>query len=329
MLADSPPAPLVKEKQLPSPLKNAPALQECSSLKKGAVVKSSFSKFPITLPNPQCISSDSPTEKEGIVFGNYFLENNAWNSLRSTWKWKQCVGLIQSETGIKYPTWNYDWGDEDSVQEGFYEWVVRSHPRIVYGVSGDSSIAESCERSGLPASYAKLPKFKIEYSISSTQTDRRKGDLEVEGAPPIATTGGDRNAVVTIDFYESCLTNPAKEGFPAFRFMIWIENGPERTPTGLPSTVGAFTDSLGRKFNVFDKVIEGEDAYLGFTVVDEKSQGTIVLSDFVNYAQANAEKFGTVLLKDSWCLMSVSLGTEIWWGEGTFAVEKFDIIRSY
>ena len=302
--------------------------KECSPLKSGSSIKSGFGKVLVSLPKPVCIDASAPKEKDGISFGDYYLENNAWNSHRSTWKWKQCVELRQSSDGIKYPNWSYDWGDENSIQEGFYEWEVRSFPRVIYGLREDNNLEDSCKTSGLPSRYSKLPKFEIDYAVSSTQTERRKGHRRVENFLPIPTTGGDRNLIVEAKFFEDCTPGIKQDDYPLLRIMVWLENGPERKPAQHPEG-SIFTDSAGRKFKVFTKVTYGDDSYIAFTALKNMPKGKMIFNEFVDYVRLNSKRLNLVPFSDEWCVSNFSFGTEIWWGEGTVSFEKLDITRTY
>ena len=45
--------------------------------------------------------------------------NNAWNGQTSTADWYQCINIATAADGSVNPSWNYDWGNEDDLKEGF------------------------------------------------------------------------------------------------------------------------------------------------------------------------------------------------------------------
>ncbi len=327
-LAEAEPTGITSEENKPN------TSYECKPLAKGKTVRSSRAlldkngKPNFSSSKKQCVSPENNDLESGLSYGDFKVQNNAWNGKRSSWDWKQCTSLLQNRDGSVAAYWTYDWGNEDSLKEGFYEWEVKSYPRILYGISSETSYEDNCEKSGLPLRFSNLPQFDIEYSFSSTETQKRKGDFGDEAKNPIPVTGGERNAAITAQFYDSCDQPIETVGLAAFRIMIWVESGRERTPTG-GSPFSTFTDSYNQKFNVYIKTEWGDDSYIGFSLIKDKKAGKLRLNDFINYVKKNYKELQVVELEDKWCLANIMFGTEIWWGEGSVTVHKFDITRRY
>ncbi len=315
----------------------------CPPEKKGTIVRSQRKIAQAAgeeIQTKQCVSPNHQYKDSGISFGDFSLENNAWGGHRSTWKWEQCTEVRRHQDGSYLPGWSYDWGDEDSYQSGFYEWVEKSFPRIVSGVSirqnsrskafmTEEYFERQCKQSGLPSLMKDIPQFKIDFSYSSSKTKRRKGDVQVKGES-VDIFGGERNAVFASLFYPSCseVVKPLPER--SLLLLVWTEKGPERLPSGKPPIVETFTDSMGREFEIFTKVQYGDDSYLAFVPKTDFQSGTIIWNDFLDFTKSKKFKdLGLIEYSEDWCMVSIMFGTEIWWGEGFFQLDKFQITRTY
>ena len=124
---------------------------------------------------------------------------------------------------------------------------------------------------------------------------------------PTATGGADSNRV--------------------FELMVWLDKGPERRPSGR-APVALYTDSSGRLFDVY---VKGQDdpGYIAYVAQQEVTSDTLNWNEFFTNAKNNASTYGVRAINDDWCLANILLGTEIWWGEGDFVLDYYQIERSY
>lgn len=276
---------------------------------------------------PQCVVPTNQFNGPGLGFGDFLLLNNAWNGDKSSWDWSQCISLSQNADGSVVPSWDYDWGNEDDLQPGYQEWEVKSYPEIIYGVKAQSQMSAACETTGLPVPYRDMPTIDISYSYSATQTNSRVGDLGDENNNPVTVTGGDRNVAIESFLHTSCEIERGASSNREFELMVWLEHGDERLPSGSPPAA-VYTDSAGRLFDVYVKG-QADPGYIAYVAQDEVRNGTINWNEFFADAKNNAGTYGIKAINEGWCLANILMGSEIWWGEGTFALDYYQIKRSY
>lgn len=276
---------------------------------------------------PQCVIPTNQFNGPGLGFGDFLLLNNAWNGDKSSWDWSQCISLSENTDGSVVPSWDYDWGNEDDLQPGFQEWEVKSYPEIIYGVKSQTQMSAACETTGLPVPYRDMPTIDISYSYSATQTNNRVGDLGDENNNPVTVTGGDRNVAIESFLHTSCEIQRGASSNREFELMVWLEHGDERLPSGSPPAA-VYTDSEGRLFDVYVKG-QADPGYIAYVAQDEVRNGTINWNEFFTNAKDNASTYGIKAIDEDWCLANILMGSEIWWGEGTFALDYYQIKRSY
>ena len=275
---------------------------------------------------PQCVVPTNQFNGPGLFFGDFLLLNNAWNGDKSSWDWLQCISLAENTDGSILPSWDYDWGNENDLQPGFQEWEVKSYPEIIYGVKSQSQMSGPCETTGLPVPYRDMPTIDISYSYSATQTNNRVGDLGYE-SNAVEVTGGDRNVAIESFLHSSCEIERGASSNREFELMVWLEHGDERLPSGSPPAA-VYTDSTGRLFDVYVKG-QADPSYIAYVAQDEVRSGTINWNEFFVDAKNNASVYGVKEINDDWCLANILMGSEIWWGEGSFALDYYQIQRSY
>jgi hypothetical protein len=119
--------------------------------------------------------------------------------------------------------------------------------------------------------------------------------------------------------------------------MVWLHIG-KRGPSaeGRNGSVGTFTDSNGRVYDVFTKTdafFRGESArnYLAFVAQQESFSGTIPYHEFINEARTNLNNYGTGwrFLEDDDCFANILLGTEVWYGAANFQWNDVTIQQVY
>ena len=274
----------------------------------------------------QCVVPTNQFNGPGLRFGDFLLSNNAWNGDKSTFDWLQCISLTETNGRVN-PSWTYDWGNEDDLLPGFREWEVKSYPEIIYGFKSNEERSATCEETGLPVTFSEVPQIDIAYEYRSTQTNNRVGDFGPEYNNPIPVTGGDRNIALESFLHSSCDIRRGSDSNREFELMVWLEHGPERLPSGSPP-VSVYTDSFGRTYDVYVKGAS-DPGYIAYVAQNKQTRGTLNWNEFFADAQRNADTYGVRRLNNNWCLANILFGTEIWWGEGSFSIDQYDITRTY
>lgn len=286
---------------------------------------------------PQCVSPENPYNGTGLRFGDFLVSNNAWNGQTSSANWSQCIQLNPVGDSIM-PSWDYDWGNEDDLVEGYEEWTVKTYPEVVYGTKSQNNIAGSCEDSGLPATYRQLPNFTIDFDYTTTNGNSYVGDARFPDdngdVQNIDVTNGDRNVAIESFFHSDCeIRRGGEDGNVEFELMVWLEKGNERRPSGDPS-VGTFTDSENHVFDIYTKP-SGNDAYIAYVAQDPIYTGRLHWNEFIEDVRLHSTNYGDEngnLIRgfdDEWCLGNILFGTEIWWGDGSMELNDYQITRDY
>ena len=109
------------------------------------------------------------------------------------------------------------------------------------------------------------------------------------------------------------------------RDRIWVANPSIRTPGDLALT-GVMIDN--QLWNVYIKPRSNKH-YIAFTAQNETTSGTLNWKRFVDWTAewtaANAEALEIDVLDPDFHMGAIEIGTEMWWGEGTFTLNKFDV----
>ncbi len=276
---------------------------------------------------PQCVVPDNQFNGPGLGFGDFLLLNNAWNGDKSTWDWTQCISLTENNDGSVSPSWGYDWGNEDDLKAGFQEWEVKSYPEIIYGVKSANETSAPCATTGLPVPYKLMPTIDLTYSYRATETDNRVGDAFNIDGETVAVTGGDRNIAIESFLHTTCEIERGANSNREFELMVWLERGNERLPSGSPP-VAVYTDSENRKYDVYVKG-DADPGYIAYVAQQPETSGTINWNEFFTDAKNNSSSYGVRAINDDWCLANILFGSEIWWGEGNFDLDYYQIKRSY
>ncbi len=276
---------------------------------------------------PQCVVPNNQFNGPGLGFGDFLLLNNAWNGDKSTWDWTQCISLNAKNDGSVSPSWDYDWGNEDDLKAGFEEWEVKSYPEIIYGVKSANEISAPCATTGLPVPYKSLPTIDITYSYRATETDNRVGDgFNIDGES-VVVNGGDRNIAVESFLHSSCEIQRGANSNREFELMVWLERGNERLPSGSPP-VAVYTDNENRNYDVYVKG-DADPGYIAYVAQQPVTSGTLNWNEFFTDAKDNSSTYGVRAIDENWCLANILFGSEIWWGEGNFDLDYYQIKRSY
>lgn len=317
--------------QPPEPV--TPVIGDCAAPDAGTTlvsstgpVRSTGNSFYYPDNGPQCVVPSNRFNGPGLFFGDFMMINNAWNGDKSTWDWSQCIALQENTDGSVVPSWDYDWGNEDDLPPGYFEWEVKSYPEIIYGIKSPQEISAPCEQTGLPVVYRDIPQIDISFSYRAEQTADRVGDRGDEANNPITVFGGDHNVAIESFLHSSCDIKRGADSNREFELMVWLEHD-ERLPSGqAPSDT--YTDSSGRVFDVYVKGA-ADPGYIAYVAQNELRSGTLNWNEFLSHAKANSGGYGINTIQDDWCLANILMGTEIWWGKGGFDLDYYQITRSY
>ena len=109
--------------------------------------------------------------------------------------------------------------------------------------------------------------------------------------------------------------------------MIWVNNPTIRTPGDLALTGVMVDDKL---WNVYIKPRSNKQ-YIAFTAQTPTTSGTINWKRFVDWTEQwtaeNADALEIDKLDPDFCMGAIEIGTEMWWGQGTFTLNKFEVTR--
>ena len=275
---------------------------------------------------PQCVAPGRQFDGTGLQYGDFLLTNNAWNGQQSSWDWSQCITLTAASDGSILPSWTFDWGNEDDLQPGLFEWEVKSYPEVIYGAKSISEYSAPCADTGLPIAVKDMPDISIAYNYRTQLTDARVGDQGDEANNPTPVTGGDRNIALESFFHSSCDIRRGNDSNMELELMVWLEVGNERLPSGsAPQAV--FTNAAGQTFDIYTK--PGNDQYIAFVAQNIVQADTLDWNEFMDHARDNAATYSIRQQQDSWCLANVIFGSEIWWGEGSVNLDYYQITSQY
>ncbi len=240
-----------------------------------------------------------------VAYDNFVVLNNSWNSrTMSQSTWSQTINVDQDLQGVTRPSWNYNRlgrYDGDEIE-------VKAYPEVLYGSKLGTHVSGSKAETGLPELVRNLPEFVIDYAYTET------GNAE-------------RNVALESFFHDSCnIAGPCDEvDNRAYEMMIWVNNPTIRTPGKLALT-GVLIDN--QYWNVYIKP-DSNKHYIAFTAQTPQTSGTLNWNRFVDWTRdwttSNSDALQIDALSADFCMGAIELGTEMWWGSGSFTLNKFDI----
>ena len=231
-----------------------------------------------------------------ISYGDYVLQNNTWNESEVySNRWHQCIELAGS-SGNYIARWDYDWlgrteGDEFSV---------KSYPQVYYGRKTRNTLSGTPEKLGLPAPLYNIPDFKVRFKYSET------------GNP-------ERNVALESFFHTSC---EAEEWNKQFEMMVWVGVPAIRSPG--PKVAEVTFDGVGWDVHTNPQLDWG---YVAFVAQEPMNEGWLDWNDFVEWTRFNGPSFGVPRMQENTCMGAIEIGTETFWGEGTFSLDEFRVTR--
>ena len=243
-----------------------------------------------------------------VAYDNFVVLNNSWNSrTMNSSGWSQKISVSEDINGVVKPTWTYDWlGRYDGG-----EIEVKAYPEVLYGSKLGTHVSGTKAETGLPETVKDLPEFTVNYAYTET------GNAE-------------RNVALESFFHDSCnIAGPCDEvDNRSYEMMIWVNNPTIRTPGKLALTGVSIDNQL---WNVYIKP-DSNKHYIAFTAQTPSTSGTINWNRFVDWTQTwttqNAETLGIDVLSEDFCMGAIELGTELWWGSGSFTLDKFEVNRN-
>lgn len=182
---------------------------------------------------------------------------------------------------------------------------------MFYGPKLGTHVSGSKEETGLPELVRNLPEFVVTYDFSETGTD------------------AERNVALESFFHDSCnIQGPCDDvDNRAYEMMIWVNNPDIRTPGDLAVSGVMVDDKL---WDVYIKP-RSDKHYIAFTAQTPSTSGTINWKRFVDWTQQwtseNADTLQIDKLDPDFCMAAIEMGTEMWWGQGTFTLNKFEVTR--
>ena len=229
-----------------------------------------------------------------IAYGNYRLQNNTWNNTAvDSDNWSQCIEL-NGNSGNYIAKWDYNWLQQNEGNE----FAVKSYPQVYYGRKTQFNSSGTVEQTGLPALTDNLQQIWVEYDYSET------GNAE-------------RNVALESFFHTSCeVTDENKQ----YEMMVWV---------GVPSirTPGVFVTSVslsGQDWDVYTNPALSW-AYVAFVARQPGTSGILDWNAFVNWSRFNGPDFGVPSMANNTCMGAVEIGTETFWGTGTFSLNRFNV----
>ena len=231
-----------------------------------------------------------------ISYGDYVLQNNTWNNSDVfTQTWSQCIEL-GGGPGNYVAKWDYDWLRRNQGAE----YSVKSYPQVYYGRKTKNSQSGTPAKLGLPARINNLPDFKVRYRYSET------------GSP-------ERNVALESFFHTSC---EAEEWNKQFEMMIWVGKPTVRTPGTLVSE--ATID--GKVWDVYTNPSLGW-GYVAFVDQETSTEGRLDWNKFVDWTRFQGPSVGVWPIGNNTCMGAIEIGTETFWGTGTFTLHEFSVTR--
>ena len=229
-----------------------------------------------------------------IGYGNYKLQNNTWNS-GAVWtnNWSQCIELTGGP-GNYVAKWDYNWLDKNQGNE----FAVKSYPQVYFGRKTRYNSSGSVAETGLPVRIDQMPQFWVEYDYSET------GIVE-------------RNVALESFFHNSC---DAEEYNKQFEMMVWVGNPTIRTPGSLITSVTL----SGREWDVYINPALGW-SYVAFVAKQPHNSGRLNWNEFVYWSRDVGPSYGVPYMNSNGCMGAIEIGTETFWGTGTFVLNKFSV----
>ena len=245
-----------------------------------------------------------------ISYDDVIVLNNIWNARQvNSDEWTQTIAASESDTSGPVASWDYNWLTETDGDRT----AVKAYPEIFYGNKLGTHESASKAVTGLPETVSSLPEFNVEFAFTETFD----GDVE-------------RNVALESFFHDSCdITGPCDlEDNRAYEMMVWVVN-PESNRPGDLAVTGVMIDN--RLWDVYIKP-RSDKKYIAFTAQTPFDEGTLQWNRFVEWTMQwtaeNAEALQINALTPDLCMAAIEMGTELWWGKGSFTLDKFNVVKN-
>jgi len=230
-----------------------------------------------------------------IGYGNYVLQNNVWNSSAVfSNDWSQCIELGGSQ-GNYIARWDYNWLDRTQGDE----FAVKSYPQVYYGRKTEYNRSGTVAETGLPVDINQVPATQVNFRYSET------GNAE-------------RNVALESFLHTSCETTDNNKHF---EMMVWVGKPTIRTPGVLVTSANID----GRAWDVFTNP-QLAWGYVAFVAQQPFNEGSLDWNAFIDWSRFQGPAFGIPPTGNNTCLGAVEIGTETFWGNGSFTLERFDVL---
>ncbi len=231
-----------------------------------------------------------------INYGDYVLQNNTWNDSEVySNRWHQCIEL-RGTKGSYVAKWDYNWLGRTEGNE----YSVKSYPQVYYGRKTRNTMSGTPEKLGLPAPLNSIPDYKVRFKYSET------------GNP-------ERNVALESFFHTSC---EAEEWNKQFELMVWVGVPAIRSPG--PKVAEVTFGGVGWDVHTNPKLDWG---YVAFVAQEPMNEGWLDWNDFVEWTRYNGPSFGVPRIQNNTCMGAIEIGTETFWGKGTFTLHEFRVNR--
>jgi len=148
----------------------------------------------------------------------------------------------------------------------------------------------------------------------------RKTRYNISGS--VAETGlpqSINNVALESFFHTSC---EAEENNKQFEMMVWVGVPNIRTPGTQVTT--ATVDGQGWDVFVNTDLPWG---YVAFVAQNPSNRGTLDWNAFVDWSRNVGPAFGVPAVGRNTCMGAIEMGTETFWGTGTFTLNRFQVTR--
>ena len=232
-----------------------------------------------------------------IAYGNYRIQNNTWNnSAVYSDQWSQCIELQQNSAGQPVATWRFDWLARDEGDQA----QVKSYPQAYYGRKNERNIAGTPEQTGLPRPIDQLDRYTVDYAFSTS------GDAEY-------------NVALESFFHSSC---EAGDDNKQFEMMVWVGVPTEKTP-GVQVTTATID---GKSWKVYANPALSW-GYVAFVAEQTTPAGQLDWNAFIDWSREYSSGLGLGSTENT-CMGAIEMGTETFWGQLEFRLERFDVTRN-
>ena len=156
------------------------------------------------------------------------------------------------------------------------------------------------EKLGLPAPLNNIPDYKIHFKYSET------------GNP-------ERNVALESFFHTSC---DAEEWNKQFELMVWVGIPVTKTPG--PKVADVTIDGVDWAVHTNPQLGWG---YVAFVAQQPMTEGWLDWSKFIEWTRFTGPSYGVPRIQNNTCMGAIEIGTETFWGEGTFTLHDFRVTR--